>query len=205
MTMPTVKKSIEVDVPVRIAYDQWTQFEEFPRFMEGVESVQQLDDKRLHWRAKIGGKVEEWDAEITEQVPDKIIAWRSTSGARNEGIVRFVPVGENKTKIELEMHWEPKDVTERIGDVLGADDARIQGDLGRFKKFIEERRSPTGAWRGEIRGGQVAGDRAEEDAEAGTGSRGQRRPCASRCSRPSPGGGPPPPHRPAGGGGAAPP
>jgi uncharacterized membrane protein len=170
--MPTVKKSIEVDVPVRIAYDQWTQFEEFPRFMEGVESVQQLDDKRLHWRAKIGGKVEEWDAEITEQVPDKIIAWRSTSGARNEGIVRFVPIGENKTKIELEMHWEPKDVTERIGDVLGADDARIQGDLGRFKKFIEERRSPTGAWRGEIRGGRVEGDRAEEDAEAGTGSRG---------------------------------
>src|SRR6266853_276188 len=99
MTMPTVKKSIEVDVPVRVAYDQWTQFEE-------------------------------WDADITEQAPDKIIAWRSTSGARNEGTVRFVPAGENKTKIELEMHWEPKDVTEWIGDVLGADDARIQGDLG---------------------------------------------------------------------------
>jgi uncharacterized membrane protein len=169
--MPTVKKSIEVDVPVRVAYDQWTQFEEFPRFMEGVEAVQQLDDKRLHWSAKVAGKVEEWDADISEQVPDKIIAWRSTSGARNEGTVRFVPM-ENKTKIELEMHWEPKDVTERIGDVLGADDARIQGDLGRFKKFIEERRSPTGAWRGEIRGGKVEGDRAEEDQEAGTSSRG---------------------------------
>jgi len=103
--MPTVKKSIEVDVPVRVGYDQWTQFEEFPRFMEGVEEVQQLDDKRLHWRAKVGGRVEEWDAEIAEQVPDKIIAWRSTSGARNEGIVRFVPLGESKTKIELEMHW----------------------------------------------------------------------------------------------------
>jgi uncharacterized membrane protein len=170
--MPTVKKSIDVDVPVRIAYDQWTQFEEFPRFMDGVEAVQQLDDKRLHWRAKVGGKVEEWDAEINEQVPDKIISWSSTSGARNEGIVRFVPAGE-KTKIELEMHWEPKDVTERIGDVLGADDARIQGDLGRFKKFIEERRSPTGAWRGKISGGEVeGGDRAEEDLEAGTSSRG---------------------------------
>jgi uncharacterized membrane protein len=169
--MPTVKKSIEVDAPVRVAYDQWTQFEEFPRFMEGVEAVQQLDDKRLHWSAKVAGKVEEWDADISEQVPDKIIAWRSTSGARNEGTVRFVPM-ENKTKIELEMHWEPKDVTERIGDVLGADDARIQGDLGRFKKFIEERRSPTGAWRGEIRGGKVEGDRAEEDQEAGTSSRG---------------------------------
>jgi uncharacterized membrane protein len=170
--MPTVKKSVEVDVPVRVAYDQWTQFEVFPRFMEGVEAVQQLDDKRLHWRAKIGGKVQEWDAEITEQVPDKVIAWRSTSGARNDGIVSFVPLGENKTKVDVDMHWEPADVTERIGDVLGADDARIQGDLGRFKKFIEERRSPTGAWRGGIRGGQVEGDRAEEDQEAGTRSRG---------------------------------
>jgi len=170
--MPTVKKSIEVDVPVRVAYDQWTQFEEFPRFMEGVESVQQLDDKRLRWRGKIAGKVEEWEAEITEQVPDKVIAWRSTSGARNDGIVRFVPLGENKTKIELEMHWEPKDVTERIGDVLGADDLRIQGDLNRFKKFVEERRTPTGAWRGEIHDARVEGDRAEEDQEAGTSSRG---------------------------------
>ncbi len=170
--MPTVKKSIEVDVPVRIAYDQWTQFEVFPRFMEGIEAVHQLDDKRLHWRGKVAGKVEEWDAEITEQVPDRIIAWRSTSGARNEGIVRFVPLAENKTKIELEMRWEPQGVAERIGDVLGADDARIQGDLGRFKNFIEERGSPTGAWRGEIRGGKVEGDRAEEDVEAGRGSRG---------------------------------
>ncbi len=170
--MPTVKKSIEVDVPVRVAYDQWTQFEEFPRFMEGVEAVQQLDDKKLHWRAKVVGNVEEWDAEITEQMPDKIIAWRSTSGAPNEGIVRFIALDESKTRIELEMHWEPQGVTERIGDIIGADDARIQGDLGRFKKFIEQHRSPTGAWRGEIQGGKVAHDRAEEDQEAGTSSRG---------------------------------
>ena len=169
--MPTVKKSIEVDVPVRVAYDQWTQFEEFPRFMEGVEAVQQLDDKRLHWRAKVGGKVEEWDAEITEQVPDKIIAWRSTSGAPNAGTVRFVSLNEAKTRIELEMHWEPQGVTERVGDVLGMDDARIQGDLGRFKKFIEEQRAPTGAWRGEIENGKVTGDRAEEGQEARTGRR----------------------------------
>lgn len=170
--MPTVKKSIEADVPVRVAYDQWTQFEEFPRFMEGVESVQQLDDQRLHWRAKVGGKAEEWDAEITEQVPDKIIAWRSTSGAPNSGIVRFVPLNEHKARIELEMHWEPQGVTERVGDVLGMDDARIQGDLGRFKKFIEQQRAPTGAWRGEIEDGKVQKDRAEEDAEAGTTTRG---------------------------------
>jgi uncharacterized membrane protein len=170
--MPTVKKSIEVDVPVRVAYDQWTQFEEFPRFMGGVEAVKQLDDKRLHWKAEVAGKAQEWDAEITEQVPDKIIAWKSTSGARNDGTVRFTPQGQNKTKVEVEMHWEPEGVAERIGDVLGADDARIQRDLGNFKKFIEERRSPTGAWRGEIRGGRVEGDRAEQDQEAGTKSRG---------------------------------
>ncbi|TMC75487.1 MAG: SRPBCC family protein [Chloroflexi bacterium] len=169
--MPTVKKSIEVNVPVRIAYDQWTQFEVFPRFMEGVEAVQQLDDKRLHWRAKIAGKVEEWDADIVEQVPDRVISWRSTSGARNQGTVRFAPLGDNKTRIELEMHWEPKDVTERVGDVLGADDLRIQGDLERFKKFIEELRTPTGGWRGEIHGDRVEGERAEEDQEAGTGHR----------------------------------
>jgi uncharacterized membrane protein len=167
--MPTVKKSIDIDVPVRVAYDQWTQFEEFPRFMEGVESVQQLDDKRLHWRAKVAGKVQEWDAEIVTQVPDQVIAWRSTSGARNDGVVRFMTLDQNKTKIELEMHWEPADVAERVGDVLGADDRRIDGDLKRFEKFIEERRTPTGAWRGEIRGGKVEGERAEEDQEAGTG------------------------------------
>ena len=170
--MDSVEKSIEIEAPVQKVYNQWTQFEEFPRFMEGVAEVRQLDDKRLHWRAKVGGRVEEWDAEIAEQVPDKIIVWRSTSGARNEGIVRFVPLGASKTKVELEMHWDPKDVTERIGDALGADDARIQGDLGRFKKFVEERRTPTGAWRGEIHGDRVEGDRAQEDQEAGTSSRG---------------------------------
>jgi uncharacterized membrane protein len=171
--MPTVKKSIEVDVPVRVAYDQWTQFEEFPRFMEGIESVQQQDDKRLQWRGKVAGKVEQWNAEITEQVPDKVIAWKSTSGARNEGIVRFASVGSDKTKVDVEMHWEPQGVTERIGDVLGADDMRIQGDLNRFKKFIEERRTETGAWRGEIHGDKVVeGDRAEETQETGTSSRG---------------------------------
>ena len=169
--MPKLKKSVDVNVPVRVAYDQWTQFEEFPKFMEGVESVKQLDDKRLHWRAKVGGKTEEWDAEIFQQEPDRVIAWRSTSGARNEGIVRFVPK-DGQTNIELELHWEPKDATERVGDVLGADDMRVQGDLNRFKDFIESRGAPTGAWRGEIHGGRVEGDRAEVDEEAGTTRRG---------------------------------
>jgi uncharacterized membrane protein len=163
--MPKLNKSIEVNVPVRVAYDQWTQFEEFPTFMEGVESVQQLDDKRLHWRARVGGRVEEWDAEIYQQEPDRVIAWRSTSGARNEGVVRFEPRGGDQTKVELELHWEPKDATERVGDILGADDMRVQGDLNRFKEFVESRGTPTGAWRG-----RIEGERVEEDA--GSGSRG---------------------------------
>ena len=163
--MPKLKKSIEVDVPVRVAYDQWTQFEEFPSFLEGVQSVQQLDEKRLHWRAGVGGRVEEWDAEIYQQEPDRVIAWRSISGAPNEGVVRFEPHDGDKTKIELELHWEPKDATERVGDVLGADDLRVQGDLKRFKEFVESRGAPTGGWRG-----RIEGERVEEDA--GSGSRG---------------------------------
>ena len=163
--MPKLKKSIEVNVPVRVAYDQWTQFEQFPTFMEGVESVEQVDDKRLHWRARVGNRVEEWDAEIFQQEPDQVIAWRSTSGARNEGLVRFEPLDGDKAKVELELHWEPQDATERVGDVLGADDMRVQGDLNRFKEFVESRGTATGAWRGRIEGEQV-----EEDA--GSGSRG---------------------------------
>jgi uncharacterized membrane protein len=176
--MPTVKKSIEVDVPVNVAYNQWTQFESFPQFMDGVESVQQLDDKRLHWRAKVGGKVNEWDAEIVQQQPDNVISWRSTSGPRNEGTVRFAQLGSNRSRIDLEMHWEPQDVIERVGDVLGAEDARIQGDLKRFKEFIESRGTETGAWRGRIDGERVG-------EAAGWGSRGSRpqRPCAWGCSR----------------------
>ena len=165
--MPKLKKSIEVNVPIGVAYDQWTQFEEFPRFMEGVESVNQLDDKRLHWRAKVGGKVEEWDAEIYQQEPDRVIAWRSIAGAPNEGAVRFTPLGADTTKVELELHWEPRGVVERVGDVLGADDMRVQGDLGRFKQFVESRGAPTGAWRG-----RIEGERVEDDQEAGTSSRG---------------------------------
>src|SRR5438105_13302201 len=99
--MPKLKRSIDVNVPVRVAYDQWTQFEDFPRFMEGVESVRQIDDKHLAWRAKVGGKTMEWTAEITEQRPDQVIAWRSTSGAKNEGYVRFESLGENKCRITL--------------------------------------------------------------------------------------------------------
>jgi uncharacterized membrane protein/membrane-associated phospholipid phosphatase len=151
----TIEKSLIIDVPVHTAYNQWTQFEEFPMFMEGVKQVQQLDDKRLHWRAEIAGKEEEWDAEIYEQVPDQKIAWRSTSGARNDGVVTFDKVGHNKTKVTLFLEYEPDTTVEQMGDALGFVSRRVEGDLKRFKEFIEKRERETGAWRGEIHGGQV--------------------------------------------------
>jgi uncharacterized membrane protein len=149
--MAKIEKSIDVHVPVRTAYDQWTQFEEFPRFMEGVEEVRQLDDKRLHWRAKIGGKEEEWDAEITEQLPDERVAWRSTSGAENAGVVTFHHIDANTTRVMLQLEYDPEGVVENVGDALGVVSRRVEGDLKRFKEFIEGRGTETGAWRGEIR------------------------------------------------------
>jgi uncharacterized membrane protein len=153
--MPRIQKDIVVDVPVRAAYDQWTQFESFPQFMDGVKEVVQLDEKTLRWRASIAGKEEEWDAEITEQTPDRVIAWRSTSGASNAGVVRFEPAGPDTTRVWLEISYEPRDTSEKVGDALGMLERRVDGDLKRFKEFIEKRQTPTGAWRGEIHGGEV--------------------------------------------------
>jgi uncharacterized membrane protein len=153
--MDTVEKSIVVDVPVSTAYNQWTQFEEFPQFMEGVEEVKQLDDKRLHWRANIAGKDVSWEAEITEQTPDKHVAWRSTTGAHNAGAVGFLPEGTDQTRVTLRLEYEPEGFFENIGSALGFVDRRVEGDLERFKTFIESRGSETGAWRGEIHGSQV--------------------------------------------------
>jgi uncharacterized membrane protein len=153
--MPHVEKSIEVDVPIRAAYNQWTQFEEFPRFMEGVKAVRQLDDKRLHWRAEIAGKDVEWDAVITEQMVERHIGWHSTSGARNAGTVSFEALGANRTRITLRLEYEPEGATQKIGDWEGAFSGRVEGDLRRFKEFIEGRGVETGAWRGEIHAEEV--------------------------------------------------
>jgi uncharacterized membrane protein len=153
--MPSVEKSIEVDVPIRAAYNQWTQFEEFPRFMEGVKEVRQLDDKHQHWRAEIAGQDVEWDAEITEQLLENHIAWRSVSGARSAGTVYFEPVDANRTRVTLRMEYEPEGATQTIGDWLGILSRRVQGDLERFKEFIESRGIETGGWRGEIHAEQV--------------------------------------------------
>ena len=148
--MSTIEQSVEVDVPVRTAYNQWTQFEEFPRFMDGIEQVQQLTDTRLHWKAKIAGAEREWDAEITEQVPDQRIAWKTMAGAQNDGVVTFHRLGDMRTKIMLQLEFDPDGFVEKAGDALGVVKARTHGDLARFKDFIEARGTESGAWRGEV-------------------------------------------------------
>ena len=148
--MASVQKSIDVHVPVRTAYNQWTQFEEFPHFMQGVEEVRQLDDKRLHWKATIGGKAEEWDAAITEQVPDMRVAWTNTTGARNAGVVTFHRLDDTTTRVMLQLDYDPEGVVENVGDALGFVSRRVEGDLERFKEFVEARGQETGAWRGTI-------------------------------------------------------
>jgi len=149
--MSLIEQSIEVDVPAKTAYNQWTQFEEFPKFMEGVKAVQQLDAKRLHWRAEIAGKEKEWDAEITEQIPDQRIAWRSRSGAPNGGVVTFHVLSPTRSKVMLQMEYDTETFIEKAGDAVGIVSQRVMGDLERFKDFIESRGRETGAWRGEIR------------------------------------------------------
>jgi uncharacterized membrane protein len=151
--MASVVESIDVEVPVSTAYNQWTQFEEFPRFMEGVKSVTQIDDTHLHWVAEIAGKDKEWDAEITEQHPDERVAWRATSGAENAGVVTFHRLNDHETRVTLQLDVEPDGPVESVGTALGFLQRRVKGDLERFKEFIESRGSETGAWRGEVEAG----------------------------------------------------
>jgi uncharacterized membrane protein len=151
-----VEDTIEVDVPVSTAYNQFTQFEEFPRFMQGVEEVRQLDDTHLQWRARIAGKEESWQSEITFQVPDRRIAWRSTSGPENSGVATFESIGENRTRVTLRMSYRPPGLLEKVGDALGAVKLELSGNLQNFKQFIEGRRTETGAWRGVVSGGSTS-------------------------------------------------
>jgi len=148
--MSTIEESIEIERPVRTVYNQWTQFEEFPSFMEGVESVTQLDDTHLHWIAEIGGVRREWDAVVTEQHPDERVAWRSTSGTSNAGVVTFHKLAEDRTKVMLQLDVDPEGALERVGDALGIIRRRASGDLERFKKLIETRGQESGSWRGDV-------------------------------------------------------
>jgi uncharacterized membrane protein len=145
-----VEESIDVNVPVSTAYNQWTQFEEFPRFMEGVKSVTQTDDTHLHWVAEIAGKDKEWDAEISEQHPDERVAWRATSGAENAGVVTFHRIDDETTRVTLQLDADPEGPVENVGTALGFLDRRVKGDLERFKEYIESRGTESGAWRGEV-------------------------------------------------------
>jgi uncharacterized membrane protein len=149
--MPSIEKSVEVDVPVTTAYDQWTQFEEFPSFMNGVESVKQLDDTHLHWVASVGGHREEWDAEITEQIRDERVAWKATNGKGNAGVVTFHKLDDDHTKIMLQLDWESEGMVEALGAMIGQDDRAVKGDLERFKELVEKQGSESGAWRGEVK------------------------------------------------------
>ena len=152
--MAEYETSLVVQAPLEEVYNQWTQFEEFPRFMEGVKEVRQLDDKTLLWRVRIGGSVKEWEADIVDQTPNRRIAWRSRAGAGNAGAVLFAP-HEDGTQVTLKLVYEPEGATETLGDALGFVKRRVEKDLRSFKDFIEERQSATGAWRGEIHGSQV--------------------------------------------------
>jgi uncharacterized membrane protein len=161
--MAHIEKSIEVNAPLRAVYNQWTQFEDFPRFMEGVKEVRQVDDTHLRWHAEIGGKDKEWDAVITEQVPDSIIAWRSVAGAENAGRVEFHPAGTG-TRITVKLTYDTEGAVEKIGDWVGVVGRRVEGDLKRFRDFIESRGRETGQWRGEVRSGQkVSGEHARAE------------------------------------------
>lgn len=145
-----VEESIIVDVPVRTAYNQWTQFEQFPQFMETVEQVRQVDDSHLHWRAKVAGKTKEWDAEITEQIPDDRIAWRSTSGPHNAGVVTFHRLSETRTRIMLQLEYKPETADEKVGSAFGAVKMTARNNLKKFKQLVEARGVETGEWRGTI-------------------------------------------------------
>lgn len=148
--MSKIEQSIDVNVPVRTAYNQWTQFEEFPKFMEGVTEVRQLSDTRLQWRSEIGGVEETWEAEIDEQVPDMRIAWHSLTGAKNAGAVTFHRLSDSETRVMLQIEYDPEGFVENVGDALGAVSLRVKGDLQRFKEFIEALGGETGAWRGTV-------------------------------------------------------
>jgi uncharacterized membrane protein len=155
--MAEVHESVEVNVPVSTAYNQWTQFEEFPNFMENVESVTQIDDTHLRWVAEIAGKRNEWEAEIVRQEPDSVVAWKSVDGKGTSGEVKFEPLGSDRTKIDVTISWEPEGMLESLGEKIGADTLGVKRDLENFKELIERRGAETGAWRGEV----IAGEKVD--------------------------------------------
>ncbi|WP_273652999.1 SRPBCC family protein [Cellulomonas fimi] len=168
-----VEKSVLVNVPVAVAYNQWTQFEDFPQFMGGVRSVTQLSDDRLQWVAEIAGVKRQWEARILEQVPDHKVAWAATEGATNAGAVTFEDVGGGQTSVHLSLEYEPEGLVEKVGDKLDVVENQAEKDLERFKAFIEAEGYATGAWRGSVGAGTGAGTPGVEDAAASRGDSGK--------------------------------
>lgn len=168
-----IEKRIMVNVPVSVAYNQWTQFEEFPHFMGGVKKVTQLSDDRLQWVAEIGGVKREWEAKVLEQVPDQKVSWAATEGATNAGAVTFEDLGGGQTSIRLELEYEPEGMVEKIGDKLNVVEKQAEGDLERFKAFIEDEGYATGAWRGSVGAGSTTGTPSVVDASATLGDDGK--------------------------------
>jgi uncharacterized membrane protein len=148
--MTTIEKSIDVDVPISVAYNQWTQFEDFPQFMSGVEAITQIDDEHLHWKVSIGGVDREFDAEITEQHADERVAWKSTSGPEQAGAVSFYRIADDQTRVTLQLDWEPEGLVEKAGALLQVDDIQVGHDLKKFKELIEAQGMETGGWRGDV-------------------------------------------------------
>jgi len=148
--MSTITESIDVDVDVSTAYNQWTQFESFPEFMEGVESVRQVDDTHLHWVTKVGPATREFDATITEQHPDERVAWKSDDGPEHAGVVTFHHLDDSKTRVTVQMDIDPEGFVENVADKAGVLDHRVKGDLANFKQFIERSGQESGAWRGDV-------------------------------------------------------
>ncbi|MHC5796331.1 SRPBCC family protein [Lacisediminihabitans sp. FW035] len=149
--MSQVIETVDVDVPVTTAYNQWTQFESFPQFLSFVESITQIDDTHNHWVVRVGGAEREFDAEITEQHPDERVAWKSTGGDVNQaGVVTFHKLSDSTSRVSVQLDWEPEGLVEKAGAALGIDSASVKGDLKNFKKFIEEQGTEQGAWRGDV-------------------------------------------------------
>jgi uncharacterized membrane protein len=148
--MSIVRDTIDVNVPIHTAYNQWTQFETFPEFMSGVEEVRQIDDKHLHWKVKVAGVEREWDATITQQEPDQVIAWEAGGDTDNSGTVTFERLAEDSTRIHAAIGYETESLKEKIGDALDLPERQLKKDLSRFKEYIESRGQETGAWRGEV-------------------------------------------------------
>jgi len=148
--MGTITEHVDVDVPIRLAYDQWTQFESFPTFMGGVDSITQTDDTHTHWKTTVGGVTREFDTVITEQHPEERVAWKSTDGKTHAGVVTFHKLDDSTTRVTVQLDWEPEGLKEKVGAAVGVDDHQVKADLKRFKQFIEERGQAEGAWRGDV-------------------------------------------------------